>query len=60
MDDKVVSELKALNEKADAIIGIMQRPENKLYRLFEVLSNIAGIIGILAIVELVRAWILGG
>jgi len=58
--DQIVSELKALNEKADAIIGIMQRPENRLYRLLEILSNAVGIIGVLAIVELVRTWISGG
>jgi len=58
--EQVVAELKALNKKADIMLGIMQKPENKLYRLLEILSNAVGVIGLLAIVELVRTWILGG
>jgi len=58
--EQVVSELKELNRKADVMLDIVQMPENKLYRLLEILSNAVGVIGLLAIVELVRTWILGG
>jgi len=42
------------------MLDIVQKPDNKLYRLLEILSNAVGVIGLLAIVELVRTWILGG
>jgi len=58
--EQVVSELKELNRKAGVMLDIVQKPENKLYRLLEILSNAVGVIGLLAIVELVRTWILGG
>jgi len=58
--EQVVSELKELNRKADVMLDIIQKPENRLYRLLEILSNAVGVIGLLAIVELVRTWILGG
>ena len=58
--EKVISELKELNEKADVIIGIMQTPENKFLKFMEIIGNAVGIIGILAIVDLIRNWILGG
>jgi len=58
--EQVVAELKALNEKADAIIGIMQRPESRVLRLIEILGNAAGIVGILAVVDIIRNWMLGG
>ena len=55
-----VAELVKLNEKADVIIGIMQKPRNKALRLMEIVGNAASIIGILAIIELIRNWIIGG
>ena len=55
-----VAELVKLNKKADVIIGIMQTPQNKLYKVMEIAGNAAGIISILAIVELIRNWIIGG
>ena len=58
--DQVVRELTELNKKADVIIGIMNKPENKFLKIMEFVSNAVGIIGILAIAEIIRAWILGG
>jgi hypothetical protein len=56
----VVAELVKLNKKADVIIGIMQKPVNKLYKIFEIAGSAVGIISILTIVELIRRWIIGG
>jgi hypothetical protein len=55
-----VAELVKLNKKADVIIGIMQKPQNKLYKIMEIVGNAAGISSIFAIVELIRNWIIGG
>ena len=56
----VVAELEKLNKKADVIIGIMQKPVNKVYKIMEIAGNIVGIISILTIIELIRNWIAGG
>jgi hypothetical protein len=58
--DQVISELVKLNEKADAIIDIMQKPESKFLKLMEIVGNAVGIIGILAVIDIIRNWILGG
>jgi len=58
--EQIVKELTELNKKADVIIGIMNRPENKLTKILEIVSNAAGIAGFLAVVEIIRVWIIGG
>ena len=55
-----VAELEKLNKKADVIIGIMQKPQNMVVKVMEIVGNAVGIISILAIVELIRTWIIGG
>jgi len=58
--EQVINELTELNKKADVIIGIMNKPENKFLRVMEFTSNAVGIIGILAVADIIRAWIFGG
>jgi hypothetical protein len=55
-----VAELVKLNKKADVIIGIMQKPQNMVVKVMEIVGNAVGIISVLAIVELIRRWIIGG
>ena len=56
-DEGIVSELKALNEKADTIIGIMQRPANRFLRILEIAGTIIAVLSGLSIVEVVRQWL---
>jgi hypothetical protein len=58
--EQVIAELTALNKKADIIIDIMQKPENKFFKILEILGNAAGVVGLLAIAEIIRTWIIGG
>jgi hypothetical protein len=58
--EQVVVELAELNKKADVIIGIMQKPESRLYKLMEIICNAVGILGILAAADIIRNWIMGG
>ena len=58
--EQVIKELAELNKKADTIIGIMQKPENKFIKLMEIVGNAVGIIGILAVADIIRTWISGG
>jgi len=52
--------LAALNKKADIIINIMQKPENKFLKILEILANAAGVVGLLAVIEIMRTWFIGG
>ena len=58
--ERVVEELKALNTKADTIIGLMTKPVSKTARVFELVATGIGILGILGVVDIIRNWILGG
>ncbi|MDR0442917.1 MAG: hypothetical protein LBH44_05885 [Treponema sp.] len=58
--EQVIVELTALNKKADTIIGIMQKPENRFLKVLEILGNAAGVVGLLAVIEIIRTWIIGG
>jgi len=58
--EQIITELSALNKKADIIIGIMQKPENKFMKVMEIIGNAVGILSILAIVDIIRTWIFGG
>ena len=58
--EKVVEELKALNAKANTIIGLMVKPENKTARVFELVATGIGILGILSVIDIIRNWITGG
>ena len=58
--EQIIAELVALNKKADVMVSIMQKPENKFMKLMEIICNIVGIVGILAVVDIIRTWILGG
>ena len=58
--EQVIKELTELNKKVDAIIGILNKPENKFLKTMEFVSNAVGIIGILAVADIIRTWILGG
>ena len=57
---QVVIELAELNRKVETIIGIMQKPENRFFKIMEVVGNAVTIIGILAVVDIVKQWIIGG
>jgi hypothetical protein len=58
--EKVIEELKALNTKADTIIGLMGRPESKKVRIFELVATGIGILGVLSVIDIIRTWIIGG
>jgi len=55
--DQVVAELAALNKKADVIIGIMQKPENKIVKVLEMIATVAGVLSILGIIDVLRNWL---
>jgi hypothetical protein len=58
--EQVVVQLTELNKKADMIIDIMKKPENRFMKFLEIVGNAVGIIGILAVVDIIRNWFFGG
>ena len=58
--EKVIEELKALNNKAGTIISLMAKPENKAAKIAELAATGIGILGILSIIDVIRNWIYGG
>ena len=54
LDEKTGSDL---NKKLDEVIGIVQKPENRIARSLELAAAIAGVFSILSIVEIIRSWL---
>ena len=59
MEKEHIDAVKHISETLDKILVIMQKPENKLARIFEIAAACVGILGILSIIDLIRAWIGG-
>ena len=58
--ERAVEELEKLNSKADKIIAIMEKPENRFMKVMVIVGNAVTIAGIIAIAEIIRNWIIGG
>jgi len=54
--EQVIAELTELNKKADVIIGIMKKPENKVVKVLEMIATVAGVLSILGIIDVLRTW----
>ena len=52
--EKAVLHLENLDRKMDVIIGIMQAPENKLFKILEMIATVAGVLSLLGIVDVLR------
>ncbi|MDR0524608.1 MAG: hypothetical protein LBG90_01905 [Spirochaetaceae bacterium] len=55
--EEILEQLKALNAKLDTLIRILQKPENKVSRGFEIAATGVGILGILGIIDIIRNWL---
>jgi hypothetical protein len=55
--EQVIVELAELNKKVDVIIGIMQKPENKVVKILEMIATVAGVLSILGIIDVLRIWL---
>jgi hypothetical protein len=56
--DEVICQLSNVNKKLDTIILIMEKPENKLVRMFEIVAMGVGILGILTVIDVIRNWLI--
>ena len=56
MDKEDKDTLKNINKTLDKILVILQKPENRLARIFEISAAGVGILGILSIIDILRTW----
>ena len=56
-EDKDV--IRHISENLDKILMVLQKPENKVARIFEIAAAGVGILGILSIIDIIRNWIGG-
>ena len=52
--------IRHISATLDEMLAVLKKPENKFFKLMEIVGNAVGIIGILAIVDILRNWISGG
>lgn len=52
--------IRHISATLDEMLAVLKKPENKFFKLMEIVGNAVGIIGILAIVDILCNWISGG
>jgi hypothetical protein len=55
--EQVIAELAALNKKADTIIGIMKKPENKFIKVLEIAGAVITVMSFLSVIDIIRHWL---
>jgi len=55
--EQAVKELVELNKKADTIIGIMQKPENKFIKALEIAGTVITVVSLLSVIDIIRNWL---
>ena len=48
------------NEIVQGMLNIMQKPENKVTQVLQMLVLIIGVLGIANFIDIIRNWIIGG
>ena len=59
MDKEDKEAIGHISKTLDKILMVLQKPGNKLARIFEIAAAGVGILGILSIIDIIRTW-LGG
>ena len=60
MNNRVPQKLDKINQTLEKILGVMQKPKNKIIRVFETIALVASATGILYFIDVIRNWIIGG
>ena len=55
--EQVIKELAELNKKADIMIGIMQKPENKIIKALEIAGTVITVVSLLSVIDIIRIWL---
>ena len=59
MQEEDKDKIRHISETLDKILDLLQKPENRLARIFEIAAAGVGILGILSIIDIIRNWIGG-
>ena len=51
-----IAELTELNKKADVLIGLLGKPENRVEKLLETTGAVVTVMSILSIIDILRHW----
>jgi hypothetical protein len=54
---QIIAELAELNRKADVIIEIMQKPENRFLKALEIAGTIITVASLLSVIDIIRNWL---
>jgi preprotein translocase subunit Sss1 len=57
---QVIEKLDTINKTLESILEVLKKPENKFEKVLEYGGAGVGILGILSIIDIIRAWIVGG
>ena len=60
MNYRVTKKLDEINRTLENILGVMQKPENKIIRFLEIAGLVSSAISILYSIYTIRNWIIGG
>ena len=55
--EQAIKELAELNKKADIIIGIMQKPENRIIKALEIAGAVITVVSLLSVIDIIRNWL---
>jgi preprotein translocase subunit Sss1 len=52
-----IRNLLEINQKISKILDVMKKPDNKFFKVMEVVGNAVGILGAVSILEIIRNWL---
>jgi hypothetical protein len=55
--EQVVKELGNMNNTLAKILGVMEKPENPLFKALTIAGIIAGILGIIQVIDTIIKWL---
>ncbi|MDR1351928.1 MAG: hypothetical protein LBK05_01495 [Treponema sp.] len=58
--EKVIEQLQQMNRTFERMLAVMEKPENKILRVLQVVGVGVGALGFLGLVDIIRNWIIGG
>jgi preprotein translocase subunit Sss1 len=58
--EKVIEQLRQMNQTFEKMLAVMEKPENKILRVLQVIGAGVGALGFLGLIDIIRNWIIGG
>jgi preprotein translocase subunit Sss1 len=58
--ETVIEQLRKMNQTFERMLAVMEKPENKILRVLQVVGAGVGALGFLGLIDIIRNWIIGG